>query len=72
MVKIWELDSFPEKSPFIKTEVRTPDGLVFIEISFREMAASSIEDTNVMVFTDNGRRMCIAHDSDGAYKYSID
>ena len=72
MVKIWELDSLPEKSPFIKTEVRDPDGSVVIEVSFREMAASSIGEDNVIVFTDDGRRMCIAHDSDGAYKYSID
>ena len=70
MVKEWELEALPEKSPFEETRVTNSDGSVVVEFGYREIGvASPLEDDDVIAFLGNGRRMMIGYDNEGAYKY---
>lgn len=71
MVKEWELDSIPEKSPYSEQRVENAEGTVTIILEFREIGVSPpLEDDDVFAFIDkDGRRMFIGYDSEGAYKY---
>ncbi len=67
MVKEYELSSILEKSPYIFKKNR--DGTIVP--SFRELGVASLEDDDVIAFIENGRRMFIEYDKDGAYKYEV-
>ncbi len=62
--------ALPLKNTYDVKTIKRGGRLVYVPM-FREIIAQNIEDDDIMCFIEDGKRMSIGYDKDGAYKYEV-